>query len=204
MTKHIAKAISILFHPLVMPTIGIYVIFNSSFYLSLMPSEGQKVIYLIIFVSTFVLPIIMLPIFMLQKVIKSLEMTQTQERFIPLLVTAIFYFFSYFTLFRLKAPIFISSYILGGAITIALLTIINTKWKISIHSAGIGGLIGMIIALTIIFKLHSSLYFTEAILVAGLVATSRLYLGAHNTKQILAGFALSTIVVFTTILIINT
>ncbi|ALO15562.1 hypothetical protein L21SP5_01923 [Salinivirga cyanobacteriivorans] len=199
MLKQLAKAISIIFHPVLMPTLGLFVIFSSSYYMSMMPQKGQDVTYLIVFVSTFLLPVIMMSLFLLRKVIKSFEMTQTQERFVPFLVTAIFYFFSFFTLHRLNAPGFISSYIFGAFVIVFFISIITVKWKISAHAAGLGGMIGMILALSDLYHAHNPHFFIQAIVAAGLVGTARLFLGAHTIKQIAGGFALGFVVMLTTI-----
>lgn len=199
MIKQLARAISIIFHPVLMPTLGIFVIFSSSYYLSMMPQNGRDVTYLIVFVSTFLLPVIMMSLFLLRKVIKSLEMTKTQERFVPFLVTAIFYFFSFFTLYRLKAPGFIVSYIFGAFAIVFLISIITVKWKISAHAAGLGGIIGMILALADLYHAHTPYFFIQAVVATGLVASARLYIGAHTIKQVAAGFGLGFAVMLATI-----
>jgi hypothetical protein len=188
MLKLIAKALSIVFHPIVLPTLGVFVIFRSSYYMSMMDKTGQHAVYLIVFVSTFVLPLIMISLFLLRKVIKSLEMTETQERFVPFLVTAIFYFFSFFTLIKLNAPGFISAYILGAFFIVFIISFVTVKWKISAHAAGLGGLIGMMMALANLYFAHTTFFFLQALIIAGVVASSRLILEEHNLKQVAAGF----------------
>lgn len=199
MLKLLAKALSIVFHPIVLPTLGVFVIFRSSFYMSMMDESGQNATYMIVFVSTFVLPLIMLSIFLLRKVIKSLEMTETQERFVPFLVTAIFYFFSYFTLYKLNAPGFIAAYILGAFIIVFLISFLTIKWKISAHAAGLGGLIGMMLALANLYYASTIFFFAQALIVTGLVTSARLILEEHNLKQIAAGFFMGVGVMLATI-----
>lgn len=199
MLKLIAKALSIVFHPIVLPTLGVFVIFRSSFYLGMMQQAEQNATYWIVFVSTFVLPMIMISLFLLRKVIKSLEMTETQERFVHFLVTAIFYFFSYFTLYKLQAPGFIAAYILGAFIIVFLISFITIKWKISAHAAGLGGLIGMMLALANLYFASTIFFFAQALIVTGLVASSRLILEEHNLKQVAAGFLMGVGVMLSTI-----
>jgi membrane-associated phospholipid phosphatase len=54
--------------------------------------------------------------------------------------------------------------------------------------AGIGGLIGAIIALSLRLGLNSSLVLGILIGIAGLIGSSRLILGKHTPMQIYAGF----------------
>ncbi|PLX18279.1 MAG: hypothetical protein C0599_12380 [Salinivirgaceae bacterium] len=165
----------------------------------MMQQAEQNATYWIVFVSTFVLPMIMISLFLLRKVIKSLEMTETQERFVHFLVTAIFYFFSYFTLYKLHAPGFISAYILGAFIIVFLISFITIKWKISAHAAGLGGLIGMMLALANLYFASTIFFFAQALIVTGLVASSRLILEEHNLKQVAAGFLMGVGVMLSTI-----
>jgi hypothetical protein len=138
---------------------------------------------------------------MLRKVVKSLEMTEKQERFVPFMVTSIFYFFSFYTLNQLNAPGFIAAYILGGFITIFLIAISSIFWKISAHMAGLGGVAGMVLALADIYQAHDPYFFIEAIIIAGLVGSARLYLKAHTLQEVGAGFLLGLAVTMSTIYI---
>lgn len=199
MLKLIAKALSIVFHPIVLPTLGIFVLFKSSHYMSMMDAAGQHAIYMIVFASTFVLPLVMTSIFLLSRVIKSLEMTKTQERFVPFLVTAIFYFFSFLTLYQLNAPGFISAYIFGAFAIVFIISFVTVKWKISAHAAGLGGLIGMMMALANLYFAHSTFFFIQALIIAGLVGSARLILEKHNLKQIATGFFMGVGVMLATI-----
>ena len=67
MIKTMAKVISYLFPPLLMPFLGIVLIFNSGSYLTYYPFEGQKAIYTIVLLSTIVLPLCFIPFFMFFK-----------------------------------------------------------------------------------------------------------------------------------------
>jgi len=55
---------------------------------------------------------------------------------------------------------------------------------------GIGGLIGSLIVVSYVLQYNSILQISVLIILAGLIATSRLYLEAHKPKQIYSGFFL--------------
>jgi membrane-associated phospholipid phosphatase len=79
---------------------------------------------------------------------------------------------------------------------IILSSIISLKWKISIHLAGLGGILGAIMALSFRFGLNPVLWIIGIILISGLVGTSRMLLGKHNLSQIIAGFFLGLAVFY--------
>ncbi|MEQ9231724.1 MAG: phosphatase PAP2 family protein, partial [Cyclobacteriaceae bacterium] len=64
----------------------------------------------------------------------------------------------------------------------------NLKFKISIHAAAIWAVAGNTAALCNKFLLNDMIALTYTIVViAGLVGTSRLYLGYHQPKEVWAG-----------------
>jgi membrane-associated phospholipid phosphatase len=83
-----------------------------------------------------------------------------------------------------------------------LITLINLKWKISIHAASISGLCGGMMAITLIAQpivnLHQ-IFLVNTILLTfiGLVSFSRSYLNAHTYFQLLVGISLGFSLVFT-------
>jgi membrane-associated phospholipid phosphatase len=72
-------------------------------------------------------------------------------------------------------------------------TIINFWWKISIHAAGSGASIALVVILSI--KMQASLpwFLVAVILSAGLVMTARLWLNTHGPKEVWSGFFLGFI-----------
>jgi hypothetical protein len=80
-------------------------------------------------------------------------------------------------------------FMVGAAITILVMALINLKWKISAHMAGIGGIIALIYQIHVqglsAFELLWMLCF--AIIVAGFLGSARLALRRHDTWQVLAG-----------------
>ena len=58
--------------------------------------------------------------------------------------------------------------------------IINIWWKVSMHSAGAGGVIGALIAYSAIFGFNPIWWLSLAIFVAGCVMTSRMVLRQHT------------------------
>lgn len=77
---------------------------------------------------------------------------------------------------------------------IALVTLINFKWKISIHMIGIGGLTGVFIGLAINLSLNLTVMIGAFIALAGLVGFARLQLNAHKPSEIYAGYLIGVFI----------
>lgn len=198
MSKLIAKIISIVFNPLLMPTYGLLILLNSETYFAMLPFHAKKVIFIIVFITTCLLPLAFLPLFMFQNLLKSFEMYTIKERIIPLATIGILYFIGYLIMYQMDVPSTLANILLAGAITIFLLFLITLRWKISAHMAGIGALTGTILAFSYTLETNLINFLLASIFIAGLVGTSRLILKHHTPPQIYTGFGLGlTVLVLT-------
>ncbi|HBX51628.1 MAG: hypothetical protein A2275_09955 [Bacteroidetes bacterium RIFOXYA12_FULL_35_11] len=182
-----------------MPTYGMLLLFNTGTYLSFLPFEYQKLLYIIVFLATFVLPVLMVPLFLYRNFIQSMEMHQRNERFFPMIGTLIFYSAAYILFTKLPLPDAVKSYMLAVAVCVALSLIITIKWKISTHMIGIGGIAGVLVALSIIYSSNQLGYLAIILLISGFIGFSRLQLQAHTPAQVYAGFFLGFFVELITI-----
>jgi len=186
--KHsIAHGISVVFHPLIMPTLAFLFLMNSGFYFTLLSFDAKKIILLIVFLSTFLLPLVSIGLMGLNTRFKP-DLNKGPDRVIPMLSTAIFYYVGFYALGRLNVYPVYKVFLISSILIIVVLMIISMRWKISAHMAGIGGLIGAFIALSLRLGLNSSLALSVFIGIAGLIGSSRLILGKHTSVQIYAGF----------------
>ncbi len=78
--------------------------------------------------------------------------------------------------------------LLGAAASVVLAIIINLKWKVSIHMIGIGGITGMFFGLSTFLLIDLRFPILISLIVAGLIGTARLSMGAHRPGQLYVGF----------------
>ncbi len=186
-----AKIISGIFHPLLMPVIGLLIIFNTDSYINYtIPIDLKKAVIILTATSTVVVPLLISLLLLNRKLINSLEMETTKERIIPYAFTIIFYVFTLYMLKQAPIPPIIFNFIIGATLSVILAFIINIKWKISAHMIGVGGLFGALLAVSLVLEVYITPYIVLTLIASGLVATSRLVLNAHNQAQLYAGFLL--------------
>jgi membrane-associated phospholipid phosphatase len=183
----IAQGISFVFHPLLLPTLAFLLLMNSGFYFALLSVDAKKMILLVVFLSTFLLPVICIALMGLNIHFKP-NLDKSPDRVIPMLSTAIFYYAGYYVLGRLNVFPVYKVFLISSILIIVVLMMISVRWKISAHMAGIGGLIGAFIALSFRLGLNSSFVLAVLIGIAGLIGSSRLVLGKHTPIQIYTGF----------------
>ena len=193
-TTLIAKIISFVFNPLIMPSLGLILILFTGTYLSFIPFEGKQLLLTVVFAGTFILPLCFVPLFLYFKIIKNIEMESPSQRIIPLVITTTLYICTYYVMRKMPVP-FINMFILASSLCVLLNTIILLFWKISSHLIGIGGIVGLMAGL--IFRLDANIpyLFIIIVLIAGLIGASRLKLEAHTPAQVYAGFFLGLFVV---------
>jgi membrane-associated phospholipid phosphatase len=200
MQQSIAKIISGIFNPLLMPTYGILILFTSDSYFSMLPYEAKKVVFIIVFISSCLLPLAFLPLFLYQNLIRNFEMQTNRERIVPFATIGLLYLMGYFLLLQMEVPDTIANVLLGGAFAIFINLLITLKWKISAHMTGIGALTGALLVFSYTLKSDLIIYLAAAFIVAGLVGTSRLLLKYHTPAQIYAGFGLGVTALLLTFL----
>lgn len=189
-----AQVTSIIFHPLLIPTFGFLLLLNSGFYFALLPWSVKKFMLLTVFLSTCVLPALGILILSMNPKFDS-NMDKSTDRILPLLLSSIFYYLGYLILERLPVFPIYNLFLIASILVQLALIIVSLKWKISAHSAAIGGLIGGVSALSFRLQENPVLILSMLILVAGMIATSRLILLKHTNSQVYAGFTLGFFII---------
>jgi membrane-associated phospholipid phosphatase len=195
MKKYLAIAASVLFHPMLMPLLGLFLIFNSGTHISFVPSDYRLMAYLIVLGTSCLLPLSLVPLMLQFKLIENLRMETRKERIIPVFTTGLFYILGFFLLRQLGLPVFIYQFVFGSLIALFTALAITLFWKISLHLVGIGGVTGAVVALSLIMGLGITPVLVALFWIAAITASARLYLGAHTPSQTLAGFALGFLIV---------
>lgn len=183
------------FHPFILPTLGIIMLYHSNSYFQLIPYPYRLVILLTFCLSTLLIPALVVAVMSFNKNI-NISFSDTKSRRLPLLFTSVSYFAGYIMLARIPASGIFRIFLLGAVIVLIALLVISYWWKISLHLATIGGLLGGFIALALRLNFNPWLSITSLILIAGALGFSRLFLKEHTPLQIYAGFSLAFLIEF--------
>lgn len=187
--RRIAELISVIFHPLLVPTYTYYIITVQFSPLVLrIPAEMQNLIGGLVFTTTAILPATMMLLMLRLKFIGSLRIPLRSERPAPILITLIFFFLAYYMLRQLQvAPLFYY-YMLGATALGLLCFLINLFYKISLHMAALGGATGSFIGLAFLLSHPMLAVLSVAIIVSGLTAFARLSLESHRPSEVYLGY----------------
>ena len=179
---------------------------------------GERTI-LLVFFSTFFIPLISVLLMKALKLIPSLELENSQDRTGPFIVTGVFYLSIYYLMYRTpEIPDNFKACFLGAVIALFIAFFLNIFSKISLHAIGVGGLLGMVIITIASSQLSSFIVHTQlfgiveisffsllviTILICGIVGSSRLILKAHEPKDLYAGFLVGISTQFIALAIIS-
>ena len=196
---NIEKFISVILHPVFMPSITILLVTKQ--YLNIIVLESQIPIIIIgTIVFTLALPLLSVYLLLLFNKIESLEIRKKEERFLPLLLSVIWMTIGFLYLKEILnyTPIIKSIYL--GAIYILILSLFITRfWKISLHMLAIGGATGVLLTLELLFSQNTT-FLLLFILFSGCLGFSRYSLKAHSLKQVYAGFLFGNIIMYLSII----
>jgi len=189
----VARILSIVFHPLLIPTIGFSLLFVSGFYFTILPFSIKRFILLVVFGSTCVLPALSILLLSLNQKF-DIKMDKNTDRIMPLMLSSIFYFTGYLILKKLPIFQIFSLFLIASVLVQIALLIITLRWKISAHLAAIGGLFGGFLGLSLRLQENPVSILIFLVLISGALGTSRLILGKHSRAQIYAGFLLGFLI----------
>ena len=199
MNTSLAKILSVVFHPLLMPTLLLGLLFfvaPSAVGVAVFAPSTRFSILVLVFISTFLMPSLLIYYFYRMGFVKSLELKTLADRRLPYFTSVgIYAFATYFFGTRLGALSEVAPQIalVLGSITVSifLVAIISLRWQISAHAVGMSGVVGAIAAIVARFGENLLLYpLVGFLILMGYVAAARLHLNAHTPAQIFAGFAL--------------
>ena len=187
-----ARFISTVLSPLLTPSYGVFLALSIS--PKVLDNMGTRInLLLIIFGITCVLPMVTIAVLHNFKVIKDKRLIKRQDRLIPYITGTIFYLVAVWYMSYTHEPQWLVMFAAGGALACLISTIVNIKWKISAHMAGMGGLLALLwqlnaMDLEVISPVWMLVFIFVVIGLSGALGSARILLKRHNLSQVLAGF----------------
>ncbi len=160
--------------------------------------SAQWLIILVVWLTTFTIPALSLVMLKYTGNITSLKLHIRKERLVPFFYVTLFYGF---TAYYFSSQMLITDMATGIFILVTLMifmaAIITIYWKISVHSMGMGGVVGFLFVVSYMIPESSAKYlFLFSVLIAGLVVSARLELQAHTPAQAYVGVILGLFISF--------
>lgn len=183
-----ARIISAIFSPLLIPTYAIVTVFYTTILFVVTPATKLGVIGMT-FIITCLIPALLIYLLYKLKVVSDTGLNNRRERLVPYGLAVCSYLAMAFYLNAIHSPMWLTMFMAGAAIATVVAAVVSLYWKISAHATAMGGFLAFVFLL-MYFQLNVAnirwlMYL--AIVVWGLVCTSRVGLERHTLAQVLAG-----------------
>ena len=192
----IHKFISTILHPTVLPTAGAFLYFI--FVTQQFGKRLQLIILGLIFILTYIVPILLLFFLKNFGFIKDFQVSTIKERRVPVIFMILILYFLGNTIIQIPMIRNLGILFYGTSLSLICIYILfSAKLKSSLHLVSMGNMLGFFLIMTNINNLSILFIIIPLIFLSGVLASSRLYLKAHTPVELLIGFFLGFIAQFT-------
>lgn len=182
-----ARIMSMIFTPFYLPIVGLIALFIFS-YMSLLPMMYKLVMLAMVYLLTVVAPSLLIHLYRLCQGWTSHELGRKERRLVPYIISIVCYFACFFWMEYRNTPRVISIIVVVALTVQMVCALINIWWKISTHTAAIGGVAGGLISYSIAFSFNPLWWLCFVLILAGAVGTARMILRQHSLSQVVTGF----------------
>ena len=181
-----ARAMSMLFTPFYLPLVGLIALFIFS-YMNMLEFSYKIKVLLLVYLFTILLPTLLIHYYRKYQGWSLIELGAKERRMVPYIISILCYFFCYYIMTLLHIPHFMARILIAALVIQVLCALINVWWKISTHTAAIGGFTGAMLAFSVIFAFNPIWWLCLVLIIAGMVGSSRMILRQHTLAQVTAG-----------------
>ena len=184
-----ARIISMLLTPFYLSVVGVLAIFSFS-YLSMFPWQAKLSLVLLTYAFTVLIPSILIHLYRQYHGLTLFQLVHREKRMIPYVISILCYSLCLYIMDWLHLPHLLTAILTAALVIQILCAIINVWWKISTHTAAIGGVTGSLIGFSFLFSFNPMWWLCLVILLSGLVGSSRIILRQHSLSQVSMGYFL--------------
>jgi hypothetical protein len=187
--RFMAKVVSYIFHPLFVPTyiFLLLMLLVPYEFAGITPWQLKLRLFSVFWLTAF-FPAFAVFLLWRLKFSESIFLRTQKERIIPYIITMFFYWWMHY-LSRNFAdqPAVLKFFYTGIFMATAAGLILNNYYKISLHGMGMGGASMAIVLFAFYYHQPMGLVIAGALLLTGIVATSRFLISDHTQKEVYMG-----------------
>ena len=197
----ISRVVSMMFTPFYLPLVGLAALFFFS-YLNTFPLYYILMVMGIVWLFTVLMPTMLIHLYRRYHGWTPIQLGVRERRMVPYVISILCYFICFYILSLRHTPHTITSILIAALAVQMLCAMTNVWWKVSTHSAAIGGVAGGLLSFSLIFNFNPVWWLCVVILLGGMVGTSRMILRQHTLPQVVVGFFVGLLCSAVTILLV--
>ena len=182
-----ARILSMVFTPFYLPIAGLVALFLFS-YMSIFPWYYKLQVLIQVYLFTILLPTVMIHVYRRYQGWTLIELGHRERRMVPYAISILCYFSCVYVMEHFHMPHFMGAIVVAALVVQIVCAIINVRWKISEHTAAIGGMGGALFAFAEYLGFNPVWWLSLVFIVAGMLGTSRMILRQHSLGQVVGGF----------------
>lgn len=178
-----AQVVSLVFSPFYLSVVAFVALFIFS-YLNMLPIVTKLILTLIVYFFTILLPHLSIYLYRKLNGWTRHQLGRRERRYVPYVLSIISHAALLYLLYRLHMPRFTLG-VIAGALSIQIVcALVNSRIKVSTHAAASGGVVGALMAFSIIFAFDPTNWLCLTILLCGMVCTARHILRQHTLTEL--------------------
>ncbi len=182
-----ARILSMIFTPFYLPLVGLIILFLFS-YMSMLPLGYKLFMLMFVYMFTILMPSLLIHLYRRYQGWSLIELGHKERRIVPYIISILCYCGCFFFLVYRQVPRVVSIVLMAALVILMLCALVNVWWKISTHTAAIGGLTGALLSFAERFAFNPTWWLCLVLMIAGMVGTSRMILRQHSLSQVVVGF----------------
>ena len=187
-----ARVVSMLFTPFYLPILGLAILFFLS-YLNLYQPGYKFLVLAVVYFFTILLPTLLIHLYRNYHGWSPIELGSKERRIVPYVISILCYLSCLHIMEQMHTPYFMRSIVVCALVIQIVCALINVWWKISTHTAGIGGVAGALFVFSEVFRFNPLWWMCLVLVIAGVLGTSRMILRQHTLPQVVAGFLVGVV-----------
>jgi membrane-associated phospholipid phosphatase len=182
-----SRVVSLVFTPFYLPLVGLVALFFLS-YLRQYPLSYKLFVLAVVYFFTILLPTLLIHLYRRYQGWTLFELGRKERRMVPYVISILCYFTCIYLMEQLHIPHFMGSIVIAALIVQMVCALINVWWKISTHTAAIGGVAGALLVFSELFGFNPVWWYCLVFFIAGVLGTARMLLRQHTLGQVVGGF----------------
>lgn len=183
----VSRILSALFNPFLVPLYAFVLLFTFT-YLNIMPMPYVAFVLGIVASFTLLTPWFFISLYKWLNKWSAKELSERKRRFIPYLLTMMSYTTCLILMHRMHFPYYFSSIIVAALLCMLACSLLNLRWRVSIHLAGCGMFTGGLLAYSLLLHFNPVWWLCGFILLAGIQGTARISYHQHTLWEVIVGF----------------
>ena len=195
-SERIARIVSILFHPLLMPSwVWMLYFFPGSVFAMEISIAARLSSFILVFIMTFLAPVILILLLIKLKWVDDVYIQNHRQRVLPLFISALLYGMCHRMFSESQMPIILVRILQASVVTIVFAGGVSVFWKISLHAIAAGALTAAMFFWPGDIS-YKGILLLIVFIIGMLICWGRLKTKAHHVFQVIAGYIAGMLIVF--------